>query len=109
MSTLEQDAFLDVCIGDELDNERRRAAAEDGNDNDTIYPEEMTDEQRMGLRVDNLRAAQTQTLRLLNFLTMVRDGMPVGARFAPAICEAEIQRARDVIGILDRTLELEGE
>lgn len=111
MSPLEQDAVLDVCLSDDLDNERRRAAA-DSNDNDTIYPEEMTAQQARSLRVDELRAACVEVMRLQNFLRMVgsppnRQGFR--ATFAQALYDRECQRAYDVIRMLDRALELEGE
>lgn len=110
MSDLEIDAVLDVCLHDDIEYERRRAAdADRRNDNDTIYPEEMTDEERRSLRCDELRCASVEVMRLINFLTLTSRGNEVGAKFAPALYRAEIQRARKIVDMLDRALELEGE
>jgi hypothetical protein len=108
LSERDVDTVLIRGLSDDLDDERRRAAA-DGNDNGTVYPEDMTAEQCRSLRVDELRAASVEVLRLLNFLSLASRGNEVGARFAPALYRAEVDRARKVIDMLDRALELEGE
>lgn len=109
MNEAEQDAWIAVCCDVDLDNERRRAAFERGrgNDNETLYPEEMTDAQRMSLMCDQLLAVRSQACELMKVMRDLHRGQKLGATFAHDYRREE-QRAIDVLAMVDRALELGG-